>query len=514
MNTNMTTFSMGSSIVEHKDFSQDDRFMHVKLSLCTSDQVANGMHFNKDLLVSKMGELDFMPIVGAIKVVEKGDGTVSYKLGSHEVELDIVDNELVTKRNTIVLGVGLPNTSQFETISRHGETQEYITFEAVLFQEKYPQLKSIIDLDTDASMELDSMNVEYDEDNGYYDVKDFRFLSHCLIGVPPAFKLAGVTNQFSLEDFKLEFAEILEDIKSSLNKFNQEDMEGGDNVAKKKQDEAILENEVTPVVDTPVLENEEDAPTVVEGADMDEANEEAPSTILEDDNKDEEDEKKDVSTDENFELSHQMIRDMIYDQLNPRQEDGCRDYNYWVMEIFETFAICQSETGDVGYFKFTINKTNTEVTVDENSKTEVFVAYLTKEQLAEVDNKEQKFNELTEAYSALNSEVENLRQFKQDVEDKKAQEEAEMELQAKNNEVAKFSAKLSNEEIVSIIDDVNNFSLTEITSKLSIALATKLLADNSGEKDASNTNFVNIDNTSKTCSRQERLIAELKNKQK
>lgn len=258
MNNDITTFSVKSNVVSHSDFAQDDRFMHVKLSLCNYNQKANGMHFGKELLESKMKEIDFMPIVGAIKVVEKDDGTVKYALGSHEVELDIVDNELVYKKNTIVLGVALPNTAKFETISRHDETDEYITFEALLFQEKYPQLKSIIDISTDASMELDNVEADYDEDKGWYDVKNYRTLAHCLIGVPPAFRLAGVVQQFNLDDFKLEFSDVLEEIKSSLNRCNNTEMKGGDDVEEIKVDEfetEVLEQEVEVEVETDPVED-------------------------------------------------------------------------------------------------------------------------------------------------------------------------------------------------------------------------------------------------------------------
>lgn len=483
MNESLDRVSMESKILTHKDFSQDDRFMHVKLSLCTQMQKANGMHFSKELLQSKLQEIDFMPIVGAIKIVEKDDGTVKYTLGSHEVELDIVDNELVYKKNTIVLGVALPNTAKFENITRHDETLEYITFEALLFQEKYPQLKNIIDLNTDASMELDKVEASYDESNGWYEVSDFRFIAHCLIGVPPAFKLAGVVNQFSLEDFKLEFSDVLDEIKTSLNKFNRDGKE-----------DISMNNEQ--------LENYEGIEKNVD--DKDDENQE---DIVNNENL--EDEK--TSCNKSFELSHDDIRTAIWNQLNPIGQDGFREWNYWIMEVFDTYFVCQSEDETNKYYKFTFEKNHEteEVLVDMESKTEVFVTYLTQEEKDALNQKDEKFNELTENYSVLKEEVEVLRQFKDDVEETQAKEKAEMELQAKNEELEKFSAKLSKKEILEEIDDVNNFSLEEIRTKLSVVLANKLLSENTTFKEDK---IINIDNADKTYSRSERLLAELKNK--
>ncbi len=450
----MTTFSMDSNVMYCKDFSKDDRFMHVKLALCTSYQIANRMKFDHDLLASKMSEIDFMPVVGAIHVVEKSDGTVAYKLGSHEVEMDIQNGELVTKKNTIVLGVALPNTAKFEDVSRHGQTQEYITFEALLFQEKYPQLRNVINLDTDASMELSDMDVEYDEENECFNVKDFKFLSHCLIGAPPAFKLAGVTEQFSMDDFKLEFAEILEDIKSSLNKFNEtEDVKGGDEVAKKK---AELNEDVKPKED------------VLELTENEMSNEELASTEDETEPKKDDESKEEEEPKEGKE---ELAEDKTDDNdEEPKEEEKPKE--------------------------------------DEESKEdEQPINYE-----AMYNDIQAKFNELLESHTTLNAEVETLRAFKQDIEDKQVKEQAEMELQAKKDEVAKFSSRLSDEEISNVICNVEDLSLVEITSKLSIALANKLLADNSNEE--SGHNFANIDNTPQTYSRHERLVAELKSKQK
>ena len=143
------------------------------------------------------------------------------------------------------------------------------------------------------------------------------------------------------------------------------------------------------------------------------------------------------------------------------------------------------------------------------SKTEVFVTYLTREEKDALNQKDEKFNELTENYSVLKEEVEVLRQFKENVEETQAKEKAEMELQAKNEELEKFSAKLSKKEILEEIDDVNNFSLEEIRTKLSVVLANKLLSENTTFNEDK---IINIDNADKTYSRSERLLAELKNK--
>lgn len=463
MGDKTTTFSMKSEILSSKDFSQDDRFMHVKLSLCTQNQKANGMHFGKEILESKMSEIDFMPIVGAIKIVEKDDGSIKYTLGSHEVELDIVDNELVYKKNTIVLGVALPNTAKFETIARHDEVTEYITFEAILFQEKYPQLKSVIDLETDASMELDKVEAEYDEDSGWYEVKNFRYLAHCLIGVPPAFKLAGVVSQFSLEDFKLEFSDVLEEIKSSLDKFNKNEKEGGnetmeDEVKVDKVDETTVENQEVDG-DTTNIESEE-----VEG---DSEDDELENSNDDSSQTNEEEFAQDTNM-PNFELSHDDIRSSIWNQLNPIGGDGYREWNYWLMEVFDTYFVCQSEDESNTYYRFNFTKdqeTET-VNVDMDSKVEVFVMYLTKEEKDSLSQKDGEYEEIKAKYEEIQSQFDDV--------NGKYLEKIKKEDDAKKQEIIdSYADSLTEDEMKCVTESIEAFSVEDVDIRLAAILGKK-----------------------------------------
>lgn len=277
MEKDMQNFSMPTIILNSKTFANDDRFMHVKLAICTHEQVANGMRFNRNLLESKMSQLDYLPVVGLVKVAEKSDGTCKYILGDHETELEIVDGELQYSSKTVILGTILPNTSRFEMITRHGETKEYVVAEALLYQGKYPQLKEVIKDTTDASMEIDNIEYEWNNDASCFDINDYRYTAHALIGVPPAFKLAGVLSNFSIDDFKQEYSTLLEEVKNfSLNiQQMQEEIskEGGVDVEDNKPEE-VVEPVTEPEVEQPVNEepsvevNEEVEPTEPETEDI------------------------------------------------------------------------------------------------------------------------------------------------------------------------------------------------------------------------------------------------------
>ena len=238
-------FYIPSKMLSKSTFSQDDRFTHVKLSLCSHEEIANMMHFNKNLLESKMHQIDYMPIVGLIKIAEKSDGTVSYIMGDHETEYNIVDGEFIMTSKTVVLGVALPGTSKFEMITRNGETREYVTFEALLYSKKYPQLNGLVNENLDASMEISEVESHWNDGEGCYEVDNFKYDCHCLIGVRPAFDLAGVLEQFSMNDFKQEFADLLNEVKElSLNIMQEKSNEEGGNEVEEENKNTEVETEV------------------------------------------------------------------------------------------------------------------------------------------------------------------------------------------------------------------------------------------------------------------------------
>ena len=179
------------------------------------------------------------------------------------------------------------------------------------------------------------------------------------------------------------------------------------------------------------------------------------------------------------------------------------------MEVFDGFCVYQKWEDQWRDFKATYEKTETDVTVGET--VEVFMKYLTQEEVDGLKEKEDSFSLLTLKCAEMTSELENLRQFKADFEAQEAKEKADMELKDKTDIMNKFEAKLSKDEISSVIDNVDNFSVDEIKTKLSVVLANKLLSEDANFEASK---IVNIDNANKLESREERLIAELKSKRK
>lgn len=452
---NNANISVDAKIIGFSEgYALNERFEVRKVSVLSWDEYGNRFHFSKPLIDSKDYQLDMLPVVG----FHDGDGFTSH------------DDRAVP------YGAVIPNSARWEVI----EDKEYKVVDVAFWKGRYSELN---DLEScNQSMELVGISGTYNKEMGIFEAEDYTYDALCVLNenVAPAYSKARV---FNLSDIKDEFNIFKEEFNALFNANKTE--EGGD----------LVDNEQLEHIkkDTEIKDENLDSDTEFVGGD----------------NKDNDGDEPNIN--ESFELSHDDIRTAIWNQLNPIGQDGFREWNYWIMEVFDTYVVCQSEDETNKYYKFTFEKNHEteEVLVDMESKTEVFVTYLTREEKDALNQKDEKFNELTENYSVLKEEVEVLRQFKENVEETQAKEKAEMELQAKNEELEKFSAKLSKKEILEEIDDVNNFSLEEIRTKLSVVLANKLLSENTTFNEDK---IINIDNADKTYSRSERLLAELKNK--
>ncbi|KAA6452698.1 coiled-coil domain-containing protein [Bacillus swezeyi] len=144
-----------------------------------------------------------------------------------------------------------------------------------------------------------------------------------------------------------------------------------------------------------------------------------------------------------FELSHSDIRSLIYNQLDPTLESNEESY---IADVYDTYFIVNiyswSEDNSYDkYYKVNYTKNGDTLTIDLDSKTEVFLKRNWEEvvpeevqsQLNEKDTKiselSKQFNEASEKLVQLNSIVEELKPFKEKYEkaefEKRVQEKKE-----------------------------------------------------------------------------------------
>ncbi len=200
------------------------------LRVCYAGANRNNSYISKEVLAKCANTIYNCPVV--CNYMRDAD-----TIGGHDVE--IVKNEngdLRIVNLTQPVGV-VPESAKiwFDTVQEDDGTEhEYLFTEVLLWkrQEAYQKIKA--DGALSHSMEIDVTLGELKD--GVYHIEDFVFNALCLVGCTPCYESSSL-ELFSANDFKLQFAELLQDLKSSFpalnsvsgddNKENQNSMKGG-----------------------------------------------------------------------------------------------------------------------------------------------------------------------------------------------------------------------------------------------------------------------------------------------
>ena len=373
---------------------------------------------------------------------------------------------------------------------------------------KYPEVKDVSNFNE--SMEILDVKALFNKEQKYYDVSDFTFDCLCMLNksVNPAFKKARMDVDANFNDdfetFKAEFAEVLQDINKNVTKIGSEKVENGN----KEFTLIDLERLWCSIYDFLVEKYPDtDYGTIyrIEG-------------IYEENG-------------QKFVVLNKKDDNALYIVDFSVDNEG----NLVMAEEARVAISAILETGEVTKFEEPENvdklKIFEEIVKDEPITDEPDGAKMEDEPIVEptvepivepeLTNYEElytelqsKFNELVAKCSDLETEIVPLREFKAEIVEKENQVKAEMELKQKNDLIESFATKLPKESIDSIIDDVTKFTIEEIKTKLSVALADQILANGKEDKTEFSDITINIDDMNKHISREERLIAEVISKKK
>lgn len=378
----------------------------------------NNSYISKEAVESALDSLFYIPVVGEYKK-EKGD------MGSHGGRIEITDEGIEWIQTTVPYGC-VPSKEdanvQWETITLDdGTEKEYLTCDVYLWSGRYPELEKTITEYSNQSMELNVLDGNWkklkDEKTGLYsdayEIKEFNFSSLCLLGqdVIPCFEGAKVVS-YSLDkdEFKSQFAELLKEIKEfSLQNQDSNEVDHIDNALEGGEDDMTNENkeEVVVVDEDTIIDETAEETSIKQNAEF-EAEAETETDLETEDESESEEETVDSNT-ENFELSHDDIRSRIYQVLNPIGEDGYHEWNYWIMEVFQTYCIVSDEKNADTYYKINYSIDGENVSVDLDNKTQIYLTWLTQE---EKDKVEAETFEINTKLETLEKENKELSEFK------------------------------------------------------------------------------------------------------
>ena len=367
----------------HKFNSQ---FSKCSVAIAYHGDNRNFSSISKEVFEKMIPSLYGIPVVGEWKVTEDD-------YGSHGGKIEISDEGINYVETTKPFGfVGQDADVYWETITEEdGQEHEYLVASPIyLWTSRYPEAEKVLEGQNNQSMEIQVISGEA-RDDGYFDITDAEFSALCIFGseVEPAFESSSF-KQFNLdkETFKAEFNLMVKELKQSA-------FEGGENVTKSPieeiKDEVFEEEVVEEVVE---ITEETTDETVEEVATEEETTEEVTEVT-----------ETDVVAEEKFtkmfELSHDDIRSKLYTLLYKVEEDD--DDYYYIQKVYDNYFIYGGWDDDSCYKQGYIT-TDVDVAF-EGERVEMFIEYLTADELEELNN-------MRNNYSLVLSENEELKSFK------------------------------------------------------------------------------------------------------
>lgn len=225
----------------------NDEFLLVKIYAMAPGKNRNFTYISKEDTIEAIPSAYYCPVVGHVRVYTDADGVEHIYMGSHD--FDITDDWKI-KDVTRPYGVIVEGSENWEIVDEHGIDVEYLTFNAILWVGRYPELNEAAYSDEilfNQSMEINIKNYRpLDDDSNYWEVLGFTFSAFCLLGkadenstnghtdndvehTEPAFISARVEPYaFSIDEFKKEFS-LLKDKISKFVTINE--TEGGEPMA-------------------------------------------------------------------------------------------------------------------------------------------------------------------------------------------------------------------------------------------------------------------------------------------
>ena len=364
----------------------------------------NGSFIDKNTAIQMANSLPATPIV-AVYNENKED------FGDHGEVLHIEDGEIKFSCKTVPYGFVAPDAEvwfqKFDDTNEFGETttREYMMTTGYLWTGQYPELDKCINQGQGQSMEIDDVDGHWTTDSNdveFFIINDAIFTKLCILGddVEPCFEGASVTSPEVSEHFSYN-KEFSHTLFAMMNELKSALTKGGS-----MPKENVVDVEVEPTATV-----EEETPAVEEFAENVETNEDVESS--------------EDSAEETFAKEEEKKEDKEDSDSEDKEDESDDD----------------SDDSD-----------NKEDEKKPEKKHEL------ENQISELS---EQLKELTDKFTALEAEAEELRKFK-----------AERIDADKDAMIAKYHM-LSDEDKAEIIADKDKFTLGEIESKLALLYVQK-----------------------------------------
>ena len=395
----------------------DTRFLEVEISLMHLGENYNGSYFAKDVVEKELDSLKNTPILGYIEDEDYSDHRA-------EIQADEDGYKFVYKGSAYGVIPETNNARFVDRVDQFGTERTYLVVDGLMWT-KWEEPISILENKgfKSQSMELHNEYAGEFKDDGLFHFTQFKFFGACLLGenVQPAMEGANVQVKFEQT--------VQSDIKERLEEYH--------NFVKKN--EKLIEDKNKAEQDLINLERERSK----------------------------------------FMLSIEQIKDALWEQLNPKDEDGYRSYGKWIVATFpdENKIIVNDETDDNANFKKIAYVVSEDGIVTLGEEEIIFAVFLTQSEKDEVERI--RANTVsTEDFEKIQLELNDAK--KSNVEVSKTLESTKEEFAKSNVEVIKVAEELAkvNLELSEIKPQLEEFTKEQVKQeKIEVINEFKLVSE-------------------------------------
>jgi uncharacterized coiled-coil protein SlyX len=390
------SFEVSSEIDKSFD---SQRFTKVKMRVAHDGVNPNFSHFSLEAIESAKDTLANIPILANVVVDEEGN----LDFGAHDISIEehkMKDGEYKITYQEVPVGL-VPSENGYAIEEFEG--RNYVTCFGYLWNDYSNYTIDILETkeENKISMEIMVDDVEeWSEDKNYYDVKSYKYTGITFLGDKYGtgmLEAKAEKVEFNLDESKELFVKMAEELKFALENHSKGD--------------EVVEPEVK--VEEPTEEPEVDTEFGVDAQTPD---------IEPDDN---------VETEievEKFMLNSQKREKMRSALVPPVTTEGV-SYYYWVMDFDEKYVYFEEEMETEDNYEWKnyrceYSETDTDITVNMESKVEIFRTWLTQEEMDKLQSEresmvaefEGKIKELEGNIEDKDKTIDELSTFKAKVE--------------------------------------------------------------------------------------------------
>lgn len=239
---------------ESRDFDVTNKnplFSEAKVYVMYHGENRNNTHISRENVDKALNSIYNIPIVG--EFVESEEDMEENNFGSHGGKVVIDDNGIKYIHTTRPVGV-VPESARvyWEVVKDEKDRErEYLVVDGALVWNRYEtEVNTLKSANFGQSMEIEVMDGQFDDEKGIFHINEFAFSAFCILGidgrkngkVEPAFEDSKIIT-YSKEDIVTEFKEMKNELKEYYASYSEQKEDSKVELEKDKKFEEELEQE-------------------------------------------------------------------------------------------------------------------------------------------------------------------------------------------------------------------------------------------------------------------------------